>query len=79
MKDERGQAVLQRMAASADVLIESNRPGVLDRLNVGYEALKAINPRLVFCALSGWGATGHTHSAAGMISTMSAKRLCSVR
>ncbi|MBK8028983.1 MAG: CoA transferase [Chloroflexi bacterium] len=58
LKDERGQAVLQRMAASADVLIESNRPGVLDRLNVGYDTLKAINPRLVFCALSGWGATG---------------------
>ncbi len=58
LKDERGQAVLQRMAARADVLIEGNRPGVMDRLNVGYATLKAINPRLVFCALSGWGATG---------------------
>jgi alpha-methylacyl-CoA racemase len=58
LKDERGQAVLKRMAADADVLIESNRPGVMDRLNIGYAALRAINPRLIFCALSGWGATG---------------------
>lgn len=58
LKDERGQAVLRRMARTADVLIESFRPGVLDRLNVGYETLRALNPRLIYCALSGWGATG---------------------
>ncbi|MBE2271249.1 MAG: CoA transferase [Anaerolinea sp.] len=58
LKDAQGQAILRRMAARADVLIESYRPGVMDRLNVGYEALKKLNPRLIFCALSGWGADG---------------------
>ena len=58
LKDARGQSVLHRLVESADVLIESYRPGVMDRLNAGYEALRKINPRLVYCALSGWGQDG---------------------
>ena len=58
LKDEAGQAVLHRLVESADVLIESYRPGVMDRLNAGYEALREINPRIVYCALSGWGQDG---------------------
>lgn len=58
LKDARGQAVLHKLVETADVLVEGFRPGVLDKLNCGYEALRAINPRLVYCALSGWGQDG---------------------
>lgn len=46
------------LIAEADVLIEQFRPGVMDRLGLGYEALKPINPRLIYCAISGWGQSG---------------------
>jgi alpha-methylacyl-CoA racemase len=55
LKDERGREVLLALAREADVLLESFRPGVLDRLGCGYEALRAVNPRLVYCAISGYG------------------------
>jgi alpha-methylacyl-CoA racemase len=50
LKTEQGREVLLRLARDADVLLESFRPGVLDRLGVGYERLRAQNPRLVHCA-----------------------------
>jgi len=53
-----GQAVLQRLATDADVVLESFRPGVTARLGADYETLAAINPRLVYCSLSGYGQTG---------------------
>lgn len=49
---------LRPLVAEADVLIEQFRPGVMDRLGLGYEALNIINPRLIYCAISGWGQTG---------------------
>ncbi|MEA2384976.1 MAG: alpha-methylacyl-CoA racemase [Solirubrobacteraceae bacterium] len=55
LKDERGRDVLFALAREADVLLESFRPGVLDRLGCGYEALRAVNPGLVYCAISGYG------------------------
>jgi alpha-methylacyl-CoA racemase len=55
LKDERGRDVLLALARRADVLLESFRPGVLDRLGCGYEALRAVNPGLVYCAISGYG------------------------
>jgi crotonobetainyl-CoA:carnitine CoA-transferase CaiB-like acyl-CoA transferase len=58
LKNAQGQAVLKRLVESADVLIEGFRPGVMARLNCDYETLRGINPRLVYCALSGWGADG---------------------
>jgi len=58
LKDERGAAVFRRLVASADVLLENFRPGVLERLGFGHDALRAINPGLVYCAVSGFGATG---------------------
>ncbi len=58
LKDERGQAVLRKLAETADVLIEGNRPGVMARLSGDYAALKAANPGLIYCSLSGWGQDG---------------------
>jgi len=54
-----------RLAESADVLLETFRPGVMARLGVGYETLSKANPRLVYCALSGYGANGPLARAAG--------------
>lgn len=58
LKDPRGKDVLRRLAAQADVLVENFRPGVMDRLGLGYAALKADNPRLIYCAISGFGQDG---------------------
>jgi len=58
LKSEAGRNVLRALAAEADVLIESFRPGVTERLGVGYETLRAANPRLVYCAISGYGTSG---------------------
>jgi crotonobetainyl-CoA:carnitine CoA-transferase CaiB-like acyl-CoA transferase len=52
------QAALKRMAARADVLTENYRKGALERLGLGYEALKAVNPALIYCSISGYGRTG---------------------
>jgi alpha-methylacyl-CoA racemase len=58
LKSDQGRAVLLRLAGRADVLLESFRPGVLDRLGVGYERLRQENPGLVYCAISGYGQDG---------------------
>src|SRR5438128_5953410 len=58
MKAPEGQAIFQKMAKSADVIIEGFRPGVMDRLGAGYQALRAQNPRLIYCSLSGFGQDG---------------------
>jgi crotonobetainyl-CoA:carnitine CoA-transferase CaiB-like acyl-CoA transferase len=55
LKDKRGREVLLALARSADVVLESFRPGVLDRLGCGYDALRAANPGIVYCAISGYG------------------------
>lgn len=58
LKAPKGKAVLKRLVASADVLVENFRPGVMDRLGLGYETLKAENPALIYCAISGFGQDG---------------------
>ncbi|WP_375690823.1 CaiB/BaiF CoA transferase family protein [Pseudooceanicola sp. LIPI14-2-Ac024] len=58
LKSDEGKDILRRLVATADVLVENYAPGVMDRLGVGYEALKAINPRLIYASGSGYGITG---------------------
>ena len=58
LKNERGKALLKRLVAGAGVLVENFRPGVMDRLGVGWEVLKEVNPKLVYCAISGFGQDG---------------------
>ena len=58
LKNEGGQAVFHRLVQDADVVLEGFRPGVTERLKVDYQTLKAINPRIVYCSLSGWGQNG---------------------
>jgi crotonobetainyl-CoA:carnitine CoA-transferase CaiB-like acyl-CoA transferase len=58
LKTEAGVALVKDLAAKCDVVVENYRPGVMDRLGLGYEALSAINPGLIYCAISGFGMTG---------------------
>src|ERR1019366_818867 len=65
LKSPRGIELLKRLVTKVDVLIESNRPGVMDRLGISYEVLSAINPRLVMTSISGFGQTGPAARDAG--------------
>jgi alpha-methylacyl-CoA racemase len=65
LKDPRQVALLERLLREADVLIEQFRPGVMDRLGLGYEAVRAINPRLIYCSITGYGQTGPKAGVAG--------------
>src|SRR5437763_3093464 len=58
MKSERGKEVLWRLIDVADVLVENFRPGAMDRLGLGYAAVKARRPSMVYCSISGFGDTG---------------------
>ena len=57
--------IVERLAAKADVVMENFRPGVMDKLGIGYAALSAVNPRLIYCAISGFGQTGPERLGAG--------------
>jgi len=63
LKSPAGKQVFRDLAASADVVVENFRPGVMNRLGLGYEALRQINPRLVYCAISGFGQSGPLRDA----------------
>jgi crotonobetainyl-CoA:carnitine CoA-transferase CaiB-like acyl-CoA transferase len=65
LKEERGREVLLRLVREYDVLIEGNRPGVMDRLGVGYERLAEENPALVYCAITGYGQDGPYRNRSG--------------
>lgn len=58
LKSEEGLALVKELAAKCDIVVENYRPGVMDRLGLGYDTLKAINPRLIYCSISGYGQTG---------------------
>jgi len=53
-----GAEILRKLIAKADILVENYRPGVMDRLGLGYDKLSAINPRLIYCEISGFGLSG---------------------
>jgi crotonobetainyl-CoA:carnitine CoA-transferase CaiB-like acyl-CoA transferase len=57
--------IIRRLAAKSDVVMENFRPGVMDRLGLGYAALSAVNPQLIYCAISGFGQTGPYRDEAG--------------
>ena len=65
LKHARGVAVLTELVRTADILVEGFRPGVMDKLGVGYEALRAINPKLVFCSITGYGQSGPNRDEPG--------------
>jgi crotonobetainyl-CoA:carnitine CoA-transferase CaiB-like acyl-CoA transferase len=65
LKDPAGIAILQELAGWADVVVENFRPGVADRLGIGFAALSALNPRLIYCSISGYGQTGPDRDRGG--------------
>jgi len=65
LKQARGRETFLRLAKAADVVVESFRPGVVARLGVGYEAVCPVNPRVVYCSVSGYGQTGPYAQRAG--------------
>jgi crotonobetainyl-CoA:carnitine CoA-transferase CaiB-like acyl-CoA transferase len=58
LKAPAGAALVKELAAKCDILVENYRPGVMDRLGLGYPALSVVNPRLIYCSISGYGMTG---------------------
>jgi crotonobetainyl-CoA:carnitine CoA-transferase CaiB-like acyl-CoA transferase len=58
LKSAEAIKLVHRLVAETDILVENFRPGVMDRLGLGYEALREINPRLIYCSISGYGQTG---------------------
>ena len=73
LKSERGRALLRQMVERADVLLENFSPGTMDDLGVGYEVLKAINPRLIYATGSGFGITGPDRDNLAMDFTIQAQ------
>lgn len=74
LKKPRAIEAVKRLAATADVVMENFRPGVMDGLGIGPAVLRAVNPRLIYCAVSGFGQTGPQRATAafdGMIQAMS--------
>ena len=65
LKSEEGKAIFKQLAAESDVVVEGFRPGVMTRLGLDYETLKEINPRLIYCAVSGFGQDGPYRMVAG--------------
>lgn len=65
LKSEPGKEVFFKLAKKADVIIEGFRPGVTDRLGIGYEMVKAVNSRIIYCSITGYGQTGKLKNHAG--------------
>ena len=72
LKDPAGKARARELIASADVVIENNRPGVMDRLGLGYADFKTANPKLVYCSISAFGQEGPRSEEGGFDLTMQA-------
>jgi formyl-CoA transferase len=72
LKEPADVEVFRRLAQEAQVVIENNRPGVMDRLGVGYEALRALNPALIYCSISAYGQSGPRSQEGGFDLTIQA-------
>ena len=73
LKSEEGLALVRSLIAEADVVVENYRPGVLDRLGLGYESVRAINPAIIYASASGLGATGPASGRPGQDLLMQAR------
>ena len=58
LKSEKGKQIFLRLIESADVMLEGFRPGVVDRLGVDYESMRKVNPRIIYCSITGYGQDG---------------------
>lgn len=65
LKTGEGKAVVKELVKEYDIVLEQFRPGVMEKLGLGYEDLKAVNPKLIYCSLTGYGQTGPMRDAAG--------------
>ncbi len=65
LKKPEGIELVKKLVAEYDIVVEQFRPGVMDRLGIGYDALKAINPSLIYCSITGYGQTGPYKNRAG--------------
>ena len=65
LKEPEAQMIFQQLAETADVVVEGFRPGVMDRLGAGYEKVRSINPRAIYCSVSGYGQDGPYSQLAG--------------
>jgi len=65
VRKEKGKEVVLKMARAADVIVESFRPGVMERLGLGYDVISKLNPRIIYCSFSGFGPTGPLAHRAG--------------
>lgn len=65
LKTEPGKEIFRKLVSQSDVLLEGFRPGVMDKLGLGYEELRQINPRLIYCSITGYGQSGPYRDRAG--------------
>ncbi|MDI9569724.1 MAG: CaiB/BaiF CoA-transferase family protein [Pseudomonadota bacterium] len=72
IKTDEGREIFRRLAVKADVIVENTRPGTMDRIGLGYEEMRRLNPRLIYCSLTGFGQTGpYRHRPAHDINILS--------
>lgn len=72
LKQKEDRAIARSLAAQADVLVENNRPGVLARLGLGYESIRDLNPRIIYCSISAYGQSGPRATEGGFDVTIQA-------
>ena len=58
LRSEQGKKIFHRLARQADIIVENSRPGVMDRLGIGYESVREINPKIIYCSISAFGQSG---------------------
>lgn len=77
LKSPEGRAIFEKLAAGADVVLEGFRPGVMGKLGLDFHSLERINPRLVYCSISGYGAEGIFAKKRATISIILPLAVCS--